>query len=126
MRYTKFRAWQEDYKSWAYFSLAHLVSGDTSDVAEQCINWGEYTGLKDKSFNEVDVYEGDLFGKSNSDGVEVFGEVYFDTDFAGFCVKYPNGGWSTLGEHLIEKQNHREIIGNIYENPELVKENSND
>jgi uncharacterized phage protein (TIGR01671 family) len=81
----------------------------------------QYTGLKDKSFNEVEIYEGDLFGKSDSDGVEVFGEVYFDTDFAGFCVSYPSGGWTTLGEHLLEKQNHREVVGNIYENPELLQ-----
>lgn len=104
-----------------YLTIAELMSGTWNFADYECFE--EYTGLKDKSFDEVDIYEGDLFGKSDSNGAEVFGEVYFDTDFAGFCVRYPNGGWSTLGEHLLEKQNHREVIGNIYSNPELLEAN---
>lgn len=114
MREIKFRAWD---------SSNNKMMADWGNVMLRVphLTYMQYTGLNDKSFNEVEVYEGDLFGESGSEGIEVFGEVYFDADFAGFCVKYPSGGWTTLGEHLLEKQNHREVIGNIYENPELLE-----
>jgi uncharacterized phage protein (TIGR01671 family) len=133
MRELKFRAWfpKEHYSEphMAYLDINDDFGGKSATWQLRNLQhpkpdgpiYMQYTGQKDKSFNRIEIYEGDLFGKSDSDGVEVFGEVYFDTDFAGFCVKYPNGGWTTLGEHLLEKQNHREIIGNIYENPELLK-----
>lgn len=123
MRDLKFRAWDDEHNTGMFYPLewffgnvvkAKHPAGKTIRVIPM-----QYTGLKDR--NGKEIYEGDLFGESNSDGVEVFGEVYFDTDFAGFCVKYPNGGWTTLGEHLLEKRNHREVIGNIYEHKHLLE-----
>lgn len=109
MREIKFRAWHIQneimYDNVQLDWNINKMDTDSTFVVMQ------YTGLKDTSFDPVEIYEGDLFGTEG----EVFGEVYFDTDFAGFCVKYPNGGWTTLGEHLLNKQNHTEVVGNIYE-----------
>lgn len=136
MRDIRFRAWDKEDKKWLdpghtqlFLDSKHIRIGyydgqfNTSIVKEELnYKWPErleliqHTGLKDK--NGVEIYEGDLFGDED----EVFGEVYFDTDFAGFCVKYPSGGWTTLGEHLMEKSNHCEVIGNIHEHPELLKD----
>ena len=79
----------------------------------------EYTGLKDK--NGKEIYEGDILG-------------IFNPVVEGSCweIVWHEFGWQILlhgmkdipnyyvnvGKHLEE----HEIIGNIYENPELSKE----
>lgn len=80
----------------------------------------QYTGLKSEG---AEIYEGDILGIDHAGGkLEPVGEVIFDTDFAQFTIKYRNGGWSELWIHLEERTNTgKEVIGNIYENPELVE-----
>jgi len=65
----------------------------------------QYTGLKDK--NGKEIYEGDII--IGSDGQK--GEVKYNQPFAGFGT---NGGFGRNDWTLCE------IIGNIYENPELL------
>lgn len=115
MREIKFRAWAKNSKQ--------IIQDYNGNLNDKDFELMQFTGMVDKS--GVEIYEGDLFGEMGGDKerpgeYEVFGEVYFDMDFAGFNVRYPNGGWSTLGEHLLQTKNHREVIGNIYENPELL------
>jgi len=74
---------------------------------------GQYTGRKDR--NGVEMYEGDL--------VNVWdGKVYWDTSAACFRVEMTKHGYTEY-EHLYKILNAYEIevIGNIYENPELVR-----
>lgn len=73
----------------------------------------EYTGLKDK--NGDDVYEGDII-ESTILGIKFKGEVFWET--AGWRVKGDDLD-ITLGH---DKAKTRKIIGNIWENPELLTE----
>lgn len=64
----------------------------------------QYTGLKDK--NGKEIYEGDWV-KSSNKGTR---EIFWDEDG---CMFDADGTYLT-------RMNDREVIGNIYENPELL------
>ena len=74
----------------------------------------EYTGLKDK--NGKEIYEGDIV---RSHYHNIIGKIVWDNDtsegYTGFTIRYPDEvnpykKWWTL-----------EVIGNIYENKELLE-----
>lgn len=76
---------------------------------------GQYTGLKDE--NGIEIYEGDIVRTHyiGGDGVEN-DEVIFDRGC--FCVNY-----SEDYHPLLNEVNHcSEVIGNIYDNSELLEE----
>lgn len=85
---------------------------------------GLFTGLKDK--NEIEIYEGDiLIDREISEGVDING--YFPVSYvpekASFCIdnsfKKDRSNLSNLVYYFgIE---NLEVIGNIYDNPELLK-----
>ena len=77
----------------------------------------QYTGLKDK--NRKEIYEGDILKFSEVDTaivqwnekyayfmVKPIQDYYFDSDVLGHAIEYSKV----------------EVIGNIYDNPELLKE----
>lgn len=71
------------------------------------------TGLKDK--NGKEIYEGDILEFSGN--VVALGIVKYNENFATFQACNGNSGW-LFGN---ENGTNIEILGNIYENPELVK-----
>lgn len=70
---------------------------------------GQSTGLKDK--NGMDIFDGDI---GWDDHQEVHGQVIFENG----AFKYE---WDNISEDLFEATDDIEIVGNIYENLELLE-----
>jgi len=134
-RELKFRIWDKKNKKWIYewdashkrlaISLVGLVyHGGYDDVLpENDYVIQQYTGLKDK--NGTPIFEGDLIQynqNSNYDGMN-FEVIWSDASF-GWVLK------SKTGDYLTNqitpngpRYNFLEIISNVCENPELIKNN---
>lgn len=92
---------------------------------------GQYTGLKDK--NGKEIYEGDILRSNeypfNCDGVDnYFAEIVWADNVCGFyriTLKNPNSTVRGISHGICEQLDEEEIksfevIGNIYDNKELV------
>lgn len=123
MREIKFRAWDEEEKKFWYFTLEDVLKRNMSYRGswDEKILKGEkqqYTNLKDE--NGKEIYEGDILRIKSDDGtINLY--VKYDTD---------------MGEYLLVKEeewedslygcmcfNEVEVVGNIYENEDLLKQN---
>lgn len=103
MRDIKFKAWVKD--------CSERISEDEPSK----INGMRYTGIKDKKNKEI--YEGDIIKHHKYCGHH---EVKRLNDSAGFFI---DGIFHQISVRGLSKlcENNIEIIGNIYENGELLK-----
>lgn len=129
-REIKFRAWNSKFKK--MYSHEDVIESDyiydtcllqhvtpTQEKGYENYIFLQYTGLKDK--NGVEIFEGDILQKKvNADGVvsEMIGEVIFSE--GAFCLKTSNGvyGFGHMENNKLRKE---VVIGNIYQNQELLK-----
>ena len=139
MRAIKFRGFNNSNSEWNYGNLV-IVDGkyhitdqeEYEEVSDYTLvdksSVGQFTGLYDK--NGTEIYENDILqlkrdGKEYNPLLVVYSEVY-----AGFCMLSE----STLNNVIYkphkpvnpnwwdEFKDEIEIIGNIYDNPELFKQ----
>lgn len=80
----------------------------------------QYTGLKDK--NGKEIYEGDILKATYFD-FEYILKVIFDADDLCFSVLEDDGISCPLVNY--KKHYKLEVIGNIYENPNLIRKEMN-
>lgn len=115
-REIKFRAWKKDNNNMFY------------DIQNGYLNWHfndfimddesiimQYTGLKDK--NDIAVYEGDILQVDKE----------YSGEYQPIIIVFEDGCFKGQAYHKLTKPfilevpiSTLEVIGNIYENPELI------
>jgi uncharacterized phage protein (TIGR01671 family) len=123
-REIKFRAWDKDKKCMIYGSFLWYLTFDgrvlRTDLSEaKNIELMQFTGLKDK--NGAEIYEGDLLKKKDAEKPRVV--KWTDQNGAYFVLSNSIDKKVDWDDCLTDEQIKiygYEIIGNIYENPELL------
>lgn len=129
MREIKFRAWDKTYKIMNYkvqvgntdytdknytCNSIWVDYGDRKSIGwmnadDACIDLMQYTGLKDK--NGIEIYENDIIKTTRGDwGVIIYKAPFFEVTVSeNKSCTYSRQWFSEI-----------EVIGNIYQNPELL------
>ena len=134
MREIKFRGFTTDCiymdNEWIYGDLIHYdedefyiipqnnsyhdIADDDNRIDKQSI--GQFTGFKDK--NGKEIYEGDILKLIDEDGIITY--VEWDKEYTGFSLIEPTGHIVSAGMGNWTEED-TEVIGNIFENKELLK-----
>ena len=126
MREIEFRGKEKDNDEWIYGSLlidetqnSYVIVDNQEGIGRE-VNpetIGQYTGLKDK--NGKKIFEGDIVKWA-----DYTMEIFWGEDIGigyGFCWR-PCGSNRDYQESMTGFIDEYEVIGNIYDNPELLKE----
>ncbi len=81
------------------------------------VNLMQYTGIKDK--NGVEIYEGDIVKLSRFNNW--LNEVVFDEENASFKLISVDKQFASSYFSNFEDKSKLVVVGNIYENPELLE-----
>ena len=128
--------WVEGYYAKVLWSgeLVDVITDGAHEIPIQIETLGQFTGLHDK--NKTRIYEGDIFRMSyvaeictDDDCYEEEGKyvgVAAITANKGACLNpcVKNGLYNTKYKPLSAYRS--EVIGNIYDNPNLLKENGHE
>lgn len=124
-REIKFRCWRDGYMCSYYPNWYFVDNGlywEERDADPDKIGSGEailmqYTGLKDK--NGVEKYQDDIVRTNGVDGELLWRIVWSELDvLSGFDYEPIGHSFSSVHNRVDEDA---EVIGNIYENPELLQ-----
>ena len=140
MREIKVRAWNKHKKEMIYIFdsspytliwfenqlwLSHYMAGNGPlAMSEEYFELMQYTGLTDK--NGKEIYEGDivkikLYRGKDRHGSDIFDYEIFKIEWSESSAQFRaldifGGSWS------FDNSNWVEIIGNLFENPEMMGE----
>jgi uncharacterized phage protein (TIGR01671 family) len=136
MREIKFRAWSKEFGMSPATKLLNMLQvvakKESHDYPDEYLTLMQYTGLEDK--NGKEIYEGDIIrkvpedwpSKSESDPRTL--EQYLHDMSRVYVVEYQRDRFLLALPHTsyqdrISGGQHGsiEVIGNIYENPELLE-----
>jgi len=125
MREIKFRAWDESIPMMRYFEPFKNTQPNMVEVEYVALNeipLMQFTGLLDKHGKEV--YEGDVVNFDNSEigGKKYVGEIIWNSDQTLSGLEW--GLWTREGYLKTDFLGTLEIIGNKFENPDLLRENT--
>lgn len=133
-----FRGKRTDCEAWVEGDLLHYESGEMA-ICKGFSNYGyeateiigrykvipetvgQYTGLTDK--NGVRIFEGDICRFKRFNDIYI-GKIVFNVKTASFVMWYQSivGAYGEKATHkmLLSVCDGIEVIGNIYDNPELL------
>ncbi|MGG7215378.1 YopX family protein [Clostridium nigeriense] len=122
MREIKFRVWDSERKKILPIQRHSFKTGESMpygwNVEYVFEDLMQYTGLKDK--NGKEIYEGDIVKAYESN---IVCEVIF-SEGAMFMLRWNDKKWGNNEYHHYGVRAFTlEVIGNIYENPELLEGN---
>ena len=127
MREIKFRCWDKVDGIWCNYKIydgtVYLMDINTGVWYERYEDFDlmQYIGLKD--MNNIEIYEGDIvkLSKENSDFKEI-GIVKFDENKASYVLETQDDDISYNISYYNYHKVHYRVIGNIYENKELLEQ----
>lgn len=139
MRKIKFRAWDEGSNRMIFQHDMNCVTGNKEYYFSLCeesvelLHYDEdysayvkcnaelmqYIGLKDSNKNEI--YKGDIVKIEDYFGDDIIGRVIYDETTAGYV--FHKGNERNYFQMTLDLEGYvHYVIGNIYENPELLEE----
>ena len=122
-----FRAWDKTYKKMYEVDEIHWNCGEFDFIGDAItfkrgadeVELMQSTGLHDK--NGKEIFEGDILGIETDEGV-LNVNIFWDSKHALFMFESKKYNEEELLAELVEDNTYPfEIIGNIYENPELLE-----
>jgi uncharacterized phage protein (TIGR01671 family) len=133
MREIKFRAWNKTTQTLEVVEEITYNKGKIDQINtdkdrilfpdKEC-ELMQFTGLKDK--NGKEIYEGDVvrFEVENQDmwAGGTRGEIAYEETEACFVIMNAGKSYVTIGHGYDAYPRSLEVIGNIYENPDLLKQ----
>ena len=100
-----------NYEYIRYTEDGNLFNENYKTVTFKDIELLQFSGAKDKAGQEL--YEADVI-KFNDGIDDIYGLISYDDEDATYRVSYEN-----ITEHLSDLEGDFEIVGNIFENPDL-------
>jgi len=114
MREIKFRCWNRECKEMYAWEIM-CDDGLNNYMSEDDI-WLQYTGMKDK--NGVEIYDGDILTVDHPEEHTFKTKVFYENGCP--CGNAKDAYYLADIPCLYELSGYAEVIGNIYEHPELI------